>query len=203
MKRFPLITITPTIKVQILRVMACWKTLWISHPPKKNSKIPITNWNRGCVPKIPKFHIWNSRSFRGYYRCRKTDCGAERCGYLTLKCMRSRCTPTGHASGCPMMLTDDTRLDQTSKLMTLLVMAWQKRSSTASTWWIVPSSWASHWSHSILYKPISLTIGHSSSQLQRTIIMQRTIIRGTTAFCQRILAIRLVKRKNLSAVFSQ
>jgi hypothetical protein len=32
---------------------------------KKVSKNPITNWNRGCVPKIPKFHIWNSQSFRG------------------------------------------------------------------------------------------------------------------------------------------
>jgi hypothetical protein len=24
---------------------------------KKVSKNPITNWNCGCVPKIPKFHI--------------------------------------------------------------------------------------------------------------------------------------------------
>jgi hypothetical protein len=24
---------------------------------KKVSKNPITNWNRGCVPKILKFHI--------------------------------------------------------------------------------------------------------------------------------------------------
>jgi hypothetical protein len=32
---------------------------------KKVSKIQFTNWNSGCVPKIPKFHIWNSRSFRG------------------------------------------------------------------------------------------------------------------------------------------
>jgi hypothetical protein len=29
------------------------------------SKNPITKWNRSCVPKIPKFHIWNSQSFRG------------------------------------------------------------------------------------------------------------------------------------------
>jgi hypothetical protein len=32
---------------------------------KKVSKNQITNWNCGCVPKIPKFHIWNSRSFGG------------------------------------------------------------------------------------------------------------------------------------------
>jgi hypothetical protein len=32
---------------------------------RKLSKNPITNWNRSCVPKIPKFHIWNSQSFRG------------------------------------------------------------------------------------------------------------------------------------------
>jgi hypothetical protein len=32
---------------------------------KKVSKNPITNWNHSCVPKIPKFHIWNSLSFRG------------------------------------------------------------------------------------------------------------------------------------------
>jgi hypothetical protein len=32
---------------------------------KKVSKNPITNWDHGCVPEIPKFHIWNSRSFRG------------------------------------------------------------------------------------------------------------------------------------------
>jgi hypothetical protein len=31
---------------------------------KKVSKNPITNWNCSCVPKIPKFHIWNSQSFR-------------------------------------------------------------------------------------------------------------------------------------------
>jgi hypothetical protein len=29
---------------------------------KKVSKKPITNWNRNCVPKTPKFH---SQSFRG------------------------------------------------------------------------------------------------------------------------------------------
>jgi hypothetical protein len=32
---------------------------------KKVSKNPMTNWDRGCVPKVPKFHIWKSRSFRG------------------------------------------------------------------------------------------------------------------------------------------
>jgi hypothetical protein len=32
---------------------------------KKNSKYPMTNWDCGCVPKVPKFHIWKSRSFRG------------------------------------------------------------------------------------------------------------------------------------------
>jgi hypothetical protein len=32
---------------------------------KKVSKNPITNWNHNCVPKVPKFHIWNSQSFRG------------------------------------------------------------------------------------------------------------------------------------------
>jgi hypothetical protein len=32
---------------------------------KKVSKNPITKWNRSCVPKILKFHIWNSHSFRG------------------------------------------------------------------------------------------------------------------------------------------
>jgi hypothetical protein len=30
---------------------------------KKVLKNPITNWNRSCMPKIPKFHIWNSQSF--------------------------------------------------------------------------------------------------------------------------------------------
>jgi hypothetical protein len=32
---------------------------------QKVSKNPITNWNRTCMPKIPKFRIWNSQSFRG------------------------------------------------------------------------------------------------------------------------------------------
>jgi hypothetical protein len=41
MKRIPLITITPTIKVQILHVMACWKALWNSDPPKKFQKIQL------------------------------------------------------------------------------------------------------------------------------------------------------------------
>jgi hypothetical protein len=33
-------------------------------PTKKLSKNPITNWNRSCVSKIPKFHTWNSQSFK-------------------------------------------------------------------------------------------------------------------------------------------
>ena len=32
---------------------------------KKVSKNPNTNWNCRCVPKVPKFHIWNSQSFGG------------------------------------------------------------------------------------------------------------------------------------------
>jgi hypothetical protein len=24
---------------------------------KKVSKNPMTNWDRGCIPKVPKFHI--------------------------------------------------------------------------------------------------------------------------------------------------
>jgi hypothetical protein len=51
MKRIPLITITPTIKVQILRVMACWKALWISHLLKKFQKI---QWQIGIVVVCPK-----------------------------------------------------------------------------------------------------------------------------------------------------
>jgi hypothetical protein len=31
---------------------------------KKISKHPITNCNRSCMPKVPKFHIRNSQSFR-------------------------------------------------------------------------------------------------------------------------------------------
>ena len=27
--------------------------------PKKVSKNAMTNWDRGCVPKVPKFHIWS------------------------------------------------------------------------------------------------------------------------------------------------
>jgi hypothetical protein len=41
MKRIPLITITPTIKVQFLRAMACLKALSISHLPKKFQKIHL------------------------------------------------------------------------------------------------------------------------------------------------------------------
>jgi hypothetical protein len=25
----------------------------------------MTNWDCGCMPKVPKFHIWKSGSFRG------------------------------------------------------------------------------------------------------------------------------------------
>jgi hypothetical protein len=32
---------------------------------KKVSKNSMTNWDCGCVPKVPKFHIWKSPSFRG------------------------------------------------------------------------------------------------------------------------------------------
>jgi hypothetical protein len=41
MKRIPLITITPTIKVQILREMACLKALSNPHLPKKFQKIHL------------------------------------------------------------------------------------------------------------------------------------------------------------------
>jgi hypothetical protein len=41
MKRIPLITITPTIKVQILRAMACLKALSNPHVPKKFQKIHL------------------------------------------------------------------------------------------------------------------------------------------------------------------
>ena len=51
MKRIPLTTITSTIKVQILHVMACWKALWISHLPKKFQKI---QWQIGIVDVCPK-----------------------------------------------------------------------------------------------------------------------------------------------------
>jgi hypothetical protein len=51
MKRIPLITISPTIKVQILPVMACWKALWISHLPKKFLKI---QWQIGIMVVCPK-----------------------------------------------------------------------------------------------------------------------------------------------------
>jgi hypothetical protein len=30
------------------------------------SKNSVTNWNRSCMPKIPKFHMWNSQFCRGY-----------------------------------------------------------------------------------------------------------------------------------------
>jgi hypothetical protein len=33
--------------------------------PKTMSKNLLTNWKYNSMPKIPKFHIWNSQSFRG------------------------------------------------------------------------------------------------------------------------------------------
>jgi hypothetical protein len=24
----------------------------------------MSNWNRGCMPKVPEFHIWNSQFFK-------------------------------------------------------------------------------------------------------------------------------------------
>ena len=41
MKKIPLITITPTIKVQILRAMALLKALSIPHLPKKFQKLHL------------------------------------------------------------------------------------------------------------------------------------------------------------------
>jgi hypothetical protein len=41
MKRIPLITITPTLKVQILHTMACLKTLSNPQLPKKFQKIHL------------------------------------------------------------------------------------------------------------------------------------------------------------------
>jgi hypothetical protein len=51
MKIILLITITRIIKVQILRVMACWKALRNSHPPKKFQKIQL---QIGIVVVCPK-----------------------------------------------------------------------------------------------------------------------------------------------------
>jgi hypothetical protein len=52
-KIIPLITITPTIKVQILPVMACWKALGISHPPIKFQEIQLQIRIVVVCPKSP------------------------------------------------------------------------------------------------------------------------------------------------------
>jgi hypothetical protein len=51
MKRIPLITITPTIKVQILCSLASWKALLISYLHKKIQKINI---HHHLIPSCPK-----------------------------------------------------------------------------------------------------------------------------------------------------
>jgi hypothetical protein len=48
--------------------LACnglWESPLNSPSTKKVSKNRMTNWDRGCMPTIPKFHIWKSWSFRG------------------------------------------------------------------------------------------------------------------------------------------
>jgi hypothetical protein len=56
MKRIPMITITPTIKVQILHYLASWKALLIPYL-YKNSKISIHHHLKPSCPKQqwPKF----------------------------------------------------------------------------------------------------------------------------------------------------
>jgi hypothetical protein len=68
MKRIPLITITPTKKVQILRVMACWKSLWISHPPKKFQKIQLQIRIIVVCPKSLN-SIYNLLEINGIFHC--------------------------------------------------------------------------------------------------------------------------------------
>jgi hypothetical protein len=57
MKRILLITITPTIKVQILRSLASWKALLIPYIHKKFQKISIHHHLKPSCPKQqwPKF----------------------------------------------------------------------------------------------------------------------------------------------------
>jgi hypothetical protein len=57
MKRIPLITITPTIKVQILHSLASWKALLIPYLHKKIQKISIHHHLKPRCPKQqwPKF----------------------------------------------------------------------------------------------------------------------------------------------------
>jgi hypothetical protein len=63
MKRIPLITITPTIKVQILRSLASWKALQILHSlaswkalliPYLHKKIQKINIHHHLIPSCPK-----------------------------------------------------------------------------------------------------------------------------------------------------
>jgi hypothetical protein len=57
MKRIPLITITPTIKVQILRSLPSWKALLIPYLHKKFQKISIDHHLKpSCLKQQwPKF----------------------------------------------------------------------------------------------------------------------------------------------------
>jgi hypothetical protein len=57
MKRIPLITITPIIKVQILGSLASWKALLIPYLHKKIQKISIHHHLKPSCPKQqwPKF----------------------------------------------------------------------------------------------------------------------------------------------------
>jgi hypothetical protein len=57
MKRIPLITITPSIKVQILCSLASWKALLIPYLHKKFQKINIHHQLKPSCPKQqwPKF----------------------------------------------------------------------------------------------------------------------------------------------------
>jgi hypothetical protein len=57
MKRIPQITITPTIKVQIVRSLASWKALLIPYLHKKIQKISIYHHLKPSYPKQqwPKF----------------------------------------------------------------------------------------------------------------------------------------------------
>jgi hypothetical protein len=61
MKRIPLITITPTIKVQILCAMACLKALSNPHLPKKFQKIHLQIGIRAVCPYPPN-SIYGSHS---------------------------------------------------------------------------------------------------------------------------------------------